>query len=64
MAWYHKLLSALRLGAVIAETQGVKVKGVPIGKIAEEAEKDGEAIKSSVERIKAARKKSGLRPVK
>ncbi len=66
MGVWNKILAALRLGAVIAGAQGVTVKGVPIGKIAEEAEKDGAAIKSSVDRIKAARDKkaAGPRPVK
>lgn len=57
MGKWAKLLGYLRLGASIAEAQGVKVKGVPIGKIAEEAEKDGAAIVGSVRSIKDARKK-------
>jgi hypothetical protein len=52
MSKWGKLLGYLRLGAAIAEAEGVKVKGVPIGKIAEEAEKDGAVIAGSVKQFK------------
>lgn len=56
MGFWSKLLQGLRIGGAVAASQGVKIKGVPIDVIAEEAEKDGAIIKDSVTRIKDAKK--------
>lgn len=57
MSKWSKLLTFLRLGGVVAAAQGVKVKGIPIETIQDEAEKVGSEVVSSVKRIKDAKKK-------
>lgn len=57
MGFWRRVLNAARLGAVIAGAQGVKIKGVPIGTIADEAEREGAHIKDSVERMRKEGKK-------
>lgn len=56
MGAWDKILGYLRLGAAIADAEGVKVKDVPIGAIAAEAEKDGAVIADSVRKLKAVKK--------
>jgi hypothetical protein len=57
MSKWAKLLGFLRLGAAVAGATGVKVKGVPISVIAEEAEKAGAAIHGAKPKKKATPKK-------
>lgn len=53
MGFWKKLLTGLRLGGAIAEAQGVKVKGIPIGKIQDVAEREGQHIADAVKDMKS-----------
>ncbi len=57
MSKWGKVLAGLRIGAAIAITKGLKVKGVPVKVIVDEVEADAPAVVESIKRIKAAKPK-------
>lgn len=61
MGFWKKLLAGLRVGAAVAESQGVKVKGIPIGTIRDVAEREGGHIANEVKSMKDRRTKAERR---